>query len=71
MIYAIAVLIGITVSLGIDWVLWHLWMLVVPYFFPNASEHWQRPEFWMFVFAVALVGFIGKCLFPSRTESSK
>ena len=62
-IIAIAAFLGFL--LGIDWLIWKLWLWVLPQIWTTGPENLIRPGFWLFVAVWFLMGCVGSCLFSS------
>ena len=54
--------------LGIWWLLWKLWLFVVPQFWPAGPEALIHPDYWLFAAGWVLFGLIGRVLFKSESK---
>lgn len=54
------------IALGIEWLIWKLWLYVIPNLFPSASENLKNPSFWLFVGGWTLM-----CMILRQLKSSK
>lgn len=64
-ILLIAVALGSVVGLllGIWWLIWSLWIFVLPQIWTTGPQNFINPSYWLFVGAWVLAGLIGRGLF--------
>ena len=49
--------------LGIDWLLWKLWLFVVPALWASGPANLVHPGFWLFAAMWLLAGLLGGAIF--------
>lgn len=59
----IMILLIVGVVLGIYWLLWHLWLWVLPQIWPAGPAVFINPGYWLFSGAWFLFMMLGKGLF--------
>jgi hypothetical protein len=55
--------------LAFDWLVWKLWLWVVPQVWANGPDGFVRPGFWLFAAAWFLVSLAGRSLFGQRSAA--
>jgi hypothetical protein len=58
--FILVALLVIAVSLGVWWLLWHLWLFVVPAVWPTGPANLIRPGYWLFAGLWTLVSLVLK-----------
>lgn len=66
-LFAVAFIAGI--SLGVTWLIWLLWCWVLPQVWATGPASFIKPSFWLFVGVWLLLGFLGRCIFPSTKSA--
>lgn len=62
----LALVIGVPIvlaAMGIWWLVWKLWLFVVPGLFETGPEMLLHPTYWQFVGMLFLASIIGRILF--------
>jgi ABC-type thiamin/hydroxymethylpyrimidine transport system permease subunit len=67
-VVGVVMLVGLVIgiALGVWWLLWLLWVWVMPQIWPTGPQQFTSPNYWLFVGAWFLLACIGKLLFPRK-----
>ena len=68
LVYGLAILLCILLTLGFVWILWKLYIFVIPSLFPTGAEALIHPSYWTFVGAWILFGFFTSAIRGSKDE---
>lgn len=58
----------IGIVLGAWWLIWYLWLIVVPAIWPTGPEILIHPSYWGFVGGWILMVLIGRAIFGARSS---
>lgn len=56
-------IIAVLIAFGLYWLIWQLWMFVVPAICTSCAENVTTPDYWVFVGGLVLINIIGSMLF--------
>lgn len=66
-VFLLAFAATIAAALGADWLLWKLWIWVLPQIWASGPSGFIRPGFWLFVAATTLLSWLLRGFVPSKT----
>lgn len=65
-IMALAITAVVLAALGCYWLMWKLWLFVVPAIWPDGPVNFVHPGYWLFTGAWFLICLLGRSLFASE-----